>query len=85
MRPALVSGSARARAELGWEPHRSTLPQMIGDAWHGARSLAIRTDNTAQEAVSTRKTVPDLVRIPVLPALERISRSGSPDHERYAT
>ncbi len=30
---ALVSGSARAVAELGWEPHRSTMPQMIADAW----------------------------------------------------
>jgi len=29
----LVSGSSRARAELGWEPHRSTLQQMISDAW----------------------------------------------------
>lgn len=29
---ALVSGSTRARAELGWEPRRSTLPQMIRDA-----------------------------------------------------
>jgi UDP-glucose 4-epimerase len=29
----LVSGSARAKAVLGWEPHRSTLPQMIADAW----------------------------------------------------
>ena len=29
----LVSGSARATAELGWTPHRSTLPQMIADAW----------------------------------------------------
>jgi len=29
----LVSGSGRARAELGWEPTRSTLPQMIADAW----------------------------------------------------
>ncbi len=29
----LVSGSTRARAELGWQPHRSTLEQMIGDAW----------------------------------------------------
>ena len=29
----LVSGSARARAELGWAPARSTLRQMIGDAW----------------------------------------------------
>lgn len=29
----LVSGSTRAAAELGWAPKRSTLPQMIGDAW----------------------------------------------------
>ena len=30
---ALVSASARAVDELGWAPERSTLPQMIGDAW----------------------------------------------------
>lgn len=30
---ALVSGSQRATQILGWEPSRSTLPQMIGDAW----------------------------------------------------
>lgn len=30
---ALVSGSTRAREELGWQPTRSTLPQMIRDAW----------------------------------------------------
>ena len=29
----LVSGSSRARAELGWQPARSTMRQMIGDAW----------------------------------------------------
>ena len=29
----LVSGSARAAEELGWKPVRSTMPQMIGDAW----------------------------------------------------
>jgi UDP-glucose 4-epimerase len=29
----LVSGSTRAEAELGWRPARSTLAQMIGDAW----------------------------------------------------
>ena len=29
----LVSGSARARAELGWNPARSTMRQMIADAW----------------------------------------------------
>ncbi|MBE9636740.1 UDP-glucose 4-epimerase GalE [Salipiger mangrovisoli] len=30
----LVSGSTRALAELGWEPSRSTMPQMIADAWN---------------------------------------------------
>ncbi|MDF1856666.1 UDP-glucose 4-epimerase GalE [Pseudooceanicola sp.] len=30
----LVSGSTRALAELGWVPHRSTLAQMIANAWH---------------------------------------------------
>ena len=29
----LVSSSQRARAELGWQPQRSTLPDMIRDAW----------------------------------------------------
>ena len=29
----LVSGSERAITELGWAPHRSTMAQMIGDAW----------------------------------------------------
>ncbi|MGP6089030.1 UDP-glucose 4-epimerase GalE [Antarctobacter jejuensis] len=29
----LVSGSTRAGEELGWTPHRSTMPQMIADAW----------------------------------------------------
>lgn len=29
----LVCGSTRAKAELGWEPGRSTMKQMIGDAW----------------------------------------------------
>jgi UDP-glucose 4-epimerase len=29
----LVSGSTRAEAELGWRPTRSTLDQMIADAW----------------------------------------------------
>ncbi|WP_375687450.1 UDP-glucose 4-epimerase GalE [Pseudooceanicola sp. LIPI14-2-Ac024] len=29
----LVSGSTRAETELGWQPKRSTLPEMIGDAW----------------------------------------------------
>jgi UDP-glucose 4-epimerase len=35
---ALVSGSQRAADELGWTPHRSTLPQMIADAWRWAQS-----------------------------------------------
>ncbi len=30
---ALVSGSRRAAELLGWVPERSTLPEMIGDAW----------------------------------------------------
>ena len=29
----LVSGSTRATEELGWRPDRSTMAQMIGDAW----------------------------------------------------
>mgnify|MGYP006283822783 CR=1 FL=1 len=34
----LVSGSDRAGRELGWTPDRSTLPEMIGDAWRWHRS-----------------------------------------------
>lgn len=34
---ALVSGSQRATEELGWEPTRSTLPQMISDAWRWSK------------------------------------------------
>lgn len=30
---SLVCGSARAMSELGWKPERSTLPQMLQDAW----------------------------------------------------
>lgn len=29
----LVASSTKARAELGWVPQRSTLPEMVGDAW----------------------------------------------------
>jgi len=29
----LVASSARARDELGWVPQKTTLPDMIGDAW----------------------------------------------------
>lgn len=34
----LVSGSDRARTELGWEPRRSTLDTMIADAWRWHQS-----------------------------------------------
>ena len=34
----LVSGSRRAVDELGWDPRRSTMPQMIGDAWRWHQS-----------------------------------------------
>ncbi len=34
---SLVSGSARAVTELGWEPVRSNLPDMIRDAWAWAQ------------------------------------------------
>jgi UDP-glucose 4-epimerase len=34
---ALVSSSTRAIQDLGWEPQRSTLRQMIGDAWAWAQ------------------------------------------------
>lgn len=34
----LVSGSTRAGEELGWKPHRSTMPQMIADAWRWHRN-----------------------------------------------
>jgi UDP-glucose 4-epimerase len=31
--PVLVADSTRAREILGWEPHRSTLDEMVGSAW----------------------------------------------------
>jgi UDP-glucose 4-epimerase len=34
---SLVSSSSRAMNELGWDPHRSTMRQMIGDAWAWAQ------------------------------------------------
>ncbi|WP_420861850.1 UDP-glucose 4-epimerase GalE [Algirhabdus cladophorae] len=34
----LVSGSARAVTELGWDPRRSNLQQMIADAWRWHQS-----------------------------------------------
>lgn len=39
---ALVSGSERAARELGWTPERSTLRQMIGDAWTWAQGPGYR-------------------------------------------
>ncbi len=36
--PMLVAASARVRDELGWEPSKSSLANMIGDAWEFARS-----------------------------------------------
>ncbi len=35
--PALVADASRARGVLGWDPHRSTLDQMIGSAWDWMR------------------------------------------------
>ncbi|MFB9149089.1 UDP-glucose 4-epimerase GalE [Roseovarius ramblicola] len=35
---ALVSGSRRAAAELGWSPQRSTLRDMISDSWRWYRT-----------------------------------------------
>lgn len=37
---SLVSGSQRAVTELGWQPQRSTLQQMIGDAWRWSKAPA---------------------------------------------
>ncbi|MFZ5963121.1 UDP-glucose 4-epimerase GalE [Thalassococcus sp. BH17M4-6] len=34
----LVSGSTRAKEELGWQPQRSTLTEMIADAWRWHQS-----------------------------------------------
>ncbi len=42
---SLVSGSARAAAELGWEPARSTLPQMIADAFRWAEGQGYASDD----------------------------------------
>jgi UDP-glucose 4-epimerase len=36
--PELVAAIGRARAVLGWEPRRSTIEQMINDAWDELRS-----------------------------------------------
>ena len=35
--PMLVAAGERIRAELGWEPRKPELEQMIGDAWHFAQ------------------------------------------------
>jgi UDP-glucose 4-epimerase len=36
--PVLIADSSRARQELGWNPTRSTLEDMIGSAWHWMQS-----------------------------------------------
>jgi UDP-glucose 4-epimerase len=36
--PVLVASYDRARTELGWEPRRSTLPEMLGSAWAWRRA-----------------------------------------------
>jgi UDP-glucose 4-epimerase len=36
--PQLVAASGRIRAELGWEPRKPALADMVGDAWAFARS-----------------------------------------------
>jgi UDP-glucose 4-epimerase len=36
--PILVAASDRIRAELGWEPRKPTLADMVGDAWAFAQS-----------------------------------------------
>jgi UDP-glucose 4-epimerase len=36
--PALVAASGRIRAELGWEPRKSALVDMVGDAWAFAQA-----------------------------------------------
>ena len=36
--PQLVAASDRIRAELGWEPRKATLADMVGDAWAFAQS-----------------------------------------------
>ena len=40
--PALVAGAARAETDLGWKPTRSSLDQIVTDAWawHSARAHA---------------------------------------------
>jgi UDP-glucose 4-epimerase len=32
--PVLIADSTRAREVLGWQPHRSTLDEMVSSAWH---------------------------------------------------
>ena len=36
--PMLVAAGARIRTELGWEPRKPRLEEMIGDAWSFAQS-----------------------------------------------
>jgi UDP-glucose 4-epimerase len=36
--PMLVAASERARADLGWEPRKPSLEEMIADAWAFAQA-----------------------------------------------
>jgi len=36
--PVLVASSDRIRAELGWEPRKPGLEEMVGDAWTFAQA-----------------------------------------------
>ena len=36
--PMLVAAGARIRTELGWEPRKPELQEMIGDAWRFAQA-----------------------------------------------
>ncbi|GAA5043315.1 UDP-glucose 4-epimerase [Thermocatellispora tengchongensis] len=37
----LVASSARIQRDLGWKPERTTLPQIIGDAWAALRGQGV--------------------------------------------
>lgn len=39
--PALIADATAAREILGWEPRRSTLPEMVGSAWEWRRRYPV--------------------------------------------
>jgi UDP-glucose 4-epimerase len=41
--PELVAAISKARWMLGWEPRRSTIEQMLNDAWGELRTRDART------------------------------------------